>query len=101
MDDEEGEGGKWEKSVPTAARLVSPTLEEDELSEACRLCCFSFRLLLIVNPVLSLRRSLPLLEEEGETVAVMLRCLRERGFSFLFLSFREVEPTRLDTSEPV
>lgn len=76
-------------------------LEEDELSEACRLWGFNFILLLLmVSPELSLRRSLPRpsRDEGGETVAVTLRCLRETGFSSLDLS---VEETRLVTSNPV
>lgn len=91
MEEDEGEGGKWEKSVVWTRRgwCVSPWLEEEELAEVWR-DCFSLLRSPEVDVLLSLRRSLLLFSFGGVELGSpfpRLRCLRfvEEDFSSLSL----------------
>lgn len=80
MEDEEGDGGKCEKSEPWARRVwcASPWLEDEELADACLEC-------LTVTDKVSLRPLIfSLVEAVDGEVTPRLLCLRTEVLSFSF-----------------
>lgn len=105
IEDEDGEGGRCEKSVVWTRRALSACVDEEELVDACRLCLSGglaglatiLRLLLCARPELSRRRSFALLG----LPTLRLLCLRTGVLSSFGAFSRSLEePRRLDTRVP-